>query len=341
MTTSASNRDAAFIQATYEQLAQLGDSRLCCSPLDLYSPEELTSLPDDVLRLSSGCGHPVDDATIEPGSTVLDIGSGAGADCLLAAQRVGPTGTVIGVDPSPSMRTLAATHRDRLGLPWIDYRDGTADALPCPDNSVDLVISNCVLALSTDPVATWTEIGRVLVPGGQAVVSDIVGGSTDGVQAQARCETGVEWPTYRAVLHTAGFSGVRPVRVRQTRFRDGATACSVTFHARHAMPTGHASIDVLYRQSHRPTADHLARALGAASKAAHLPVSIRLIDVESPTHAACANLLFTASDIAHPPPVSISVDAAITTHDIHHIDAAAHETITTLTTSSRSARFGT
>ena len=330
MTTSARNSADAFVQKTYEHAAQLGDSGLCCSPLELYSPGELAALPNDVLRLSSGCGHPVDDAIIEPGTTVVDIGSGAGADCLLAAQRVGPTGTVIGVDPSPSMRETAITHRDRLGLPWIDYRDGTADALPCPDDSVDLVISNCVLSLSSDPAATWAEIARILVPRGQVVVSNIVGGPAGDLHAKARCETGIDWPAYRHILQAAGYSGIRPLRVRAARFRDGATARSVTFHARHAMPSGHASIDVLYRQPHRPAADHLARALAAVGQQASASISIRLIDAEDPAHAACATLLFGASGTPISTPLSISVDAIITAHDIDDIDAAAHQTISAL-----------
>lgn len=332
--TSDSASESAFVQATYEQLAQLGESGLCCSPLELYSPEELAALPDDVLRLSSGCGHPVDDADIEPGTTVLDIGSGAGADCILAAQRVGPTGTVIGIDPSPSMRALATTHRDRLGLSWIDFRDGRADALPVPDDSVDLVISNCVLSLSTDPTATWAEIGRVLTPGGQVVVSDIVGGPAGDVVAKARCETGVDWPEYRETLRATGFSGIQPLRVRAARFRDGTTTQSVTFRARHGMPAPHAGIDVLYRQPQRAIADRLARGLAEAGRRAGASLSIRLIDVHDPAHSACAALLFTAAgfaDVTAGP--AISLDAAITAivDDAADIETAVQTTLDTLT----------
>src|SRR5262249_46413545 len=163
MTTRTGNA-AAFIETTYEELAQLGDSGLCCSPIELYSPDELATLPDEILRLSSGCGHPVEDAEIMPGMTVLDIGSGAGADAILAARRTGPTGRVIGVDPSASMRERAVRTMADLGLTWVDVRAGTAESLPVSDGEVDLVISNCVLSLSTHPTRAWTEIARTLRP---------------------------------------------------------------------------------------------------------------------------------------------------------------------------------
>lgn len=331
--TSGSVSESAFIQATYEQLARLGESGLCCSPVELYRPEELAALPEDVLRLSSGCGHPVDDAGIEPGMTVLDIGSGAGADCLLAARRVGPAGTVIGVDPSPSMRAVAAANRDRLGLSWVDFRDGRADALPVPDDSVDLVISNCVLSLSADPAATWTEIGRVLKPGGQVVVSDIVGGTPGDVVAKARCETGIEWPEYRETLRAAGFSGIRPLRVRTARFRDGATARSVTFQARHAMPARHAGIDVLYRRPDRDAADRLAQALAEAGRRAGASLGIRLLDLDDPRHGACAGLLLAAAGRdAATLRLGVAVDAALTATaaDAAGIEAAVAATIDAL-----------
>jgi SAM-dependent methyltransferase len=237
---------AAFIEATYEQLARLGDSSLCCSPVELYAPEDLALLPDEVLRLSSGCGNPVEDAAITPGMTVLDIGSGSGADAILAARRTGPDGTVIGVDPSCSMRQRAIRNAADLGLTWIEFRAGTAESLPVPDRSVDLAISNCVLSLSTDSARAWTEIARTLRPGGQIVVSDIVGGATaETLDAKTRCETGIEWPDYQALLTRLGFTGIRPLRVRAARYRDGSTARSVTIHARYGLPHPHAAVDLI------------------------------------------------------------------------------------------------
>src|SRR5262249_19041379 len=214
MTTTGPD-GAAFITATYDQLARLGDSDLCCAPIELYRPDELALLPEEVLRLSSGCGHPVEDADISAGLTVLDIGSGAGADAILAARRTGPGGTVIGVDPSAAMRQRAARTAAELELPWVEFRAGTAENLPVGESSVDVVISNCVLSLSTDPTRAWTEIARILRPGGRIVVSDIVGGAaTETVEAKTRCETGIEWPEYRALLTVLGFAAIRLVRVR-------------------------------------------------------------------------------------------------------------------------------
>lgn len=284
--------ETQFIQSTYDQLAQVGVSDLCCSPFDLYGEHDLAMVPDDVLRLSSGCGHPVDDAAIWSGSIVLDIGSGAGADCLLAAHRTGPTGQVIGVDPSPAMRQRAEQHRDELGLTWIRYLPGTADQLPVPDSSVDFVISNCVLSLSAEPPHTWSEIGRVLRPGGRAVVSDIVSESPEAsLVSKTRCETGVNWDSYQQTLHSCGFSGIQLLRVRQARFRDGATAQSVTFQARIGMPKGHVTIQLLHHPDNRAKAQDLLRALSDAAQRLRLPMNLHLLSTADQSAAAIAELL--------------------------------------------------
>jgi SAM-dependent methyltransferase len=326
---ATSKPDAAFIEATYEELAQAGESGLCCSPLSLYSPEEIATLPPDVLRLSSGCGHPVDDADIEPGMTVLDIGSGAGADCMLAARRTGPTGSVIGIDPSESMRARARRHRDELGMHWIDYRKGTADALPIADGTVDLVISNCVLSLSSDPVTTWAEIGRVLKPGGSVVVSDIIGGAAwADIVGKARCETGLEWPDYRAILHASGFTGIRALHVRQATFRDGAAASSVTFLARHAMPDGHAAIDVLHDSSHRDMADRIVRELGELARQRELPLRIRRLATDDPLNRDTAELI---SGLGRAPlPLGVAVDTGLVCADDANPATIALETMKSL-----------
>jgi len=291
----------AFIEATYEQLAQLGDSGLCCSPIELYSPDELATLPAEILRLSSGCGHPVEDAGIMPGMTVLDIGSGAGADAILAARRTGPAGQVIGVDPSESMRERAIRTMADLGLTWVDVRAGTAESLPVPDGSVDLVISNCVLSLSTDPARAWTEIARTLRPGGQIVVSDIVGGAaTETLEAKTRCETGIEWPAYQAMLRRLGFAGIRPLRVRAARYRDGTTARSVTVHAWHGQPRPTAAVDLVHDGSGaaRDLAQELEATFGDR-------VTLRLLDAADPATRDIVALLLDGHDQAAPASVPV------------------------------------
>ena len=301
MTTDTGDA-AAFIEATYEQLAQLGDSGLCCSPIELYSPEELAAVPEEILRLSSGCGHPVEDAGIMPGMTVLDIGSGAGADAILAARRTGPAGQVIGVDPSESMRERATRTMADLGLTWVEVRAGTAESLPVSDGSVDLVISNCVLSLSTDPTRAWTEIARTLRPGGQIVVSDIVGGAaTETLQAKIRCETGIEWPDYQAMLRRLGFAGIRPLRVRAARYRDGTTARSVTIHAWHGQPQPTVAVDVVHDGSGAAAQD-LAQELAATFGDRF---TVRLLDAADPASRDIVALLLDGHDQAAPTSVPV------------------------------------
>jgi arsenite methyltransferase len=298
----------AFIEATYEQLAQLGDSGLCCSPIELYSAEELALLPDEILRLSSGCGHPVEDATITAGMTVLDIGAGAGADAILAARRTGPTGAVIGVDPSESMRQRATRSAQDLGMTWIEFRAGTAESLPVADRSVDLAISNCVLSLSTDPTGAWAEIARTLRPGGQTVVSDIVGGAaTETLDAKARCETGVEWADYQTMLTRLGFSGIRPLRVRAARYRDGNTARSVTIHARHGLDHPHVAVDLIHLAATGDPAGH--RAEDLADSLRHLfgeRVSVRLLNATDPAHRDIVALLHDSRPEQAAPTVAVN-----------------------------------
>ena len=141
---------------------------------ELYPAEELANLAGDAAETSWGCGDPVTLAELKPGEVVLDLGSGGGLDCLLAARRVGPTGRVIGVDMTPEMLSLAWNNAAKAGLTNIDFRHGTIEELPVESNSVDVVISNCVINLSPDKRATFQEIVRVLKPGARVSVSDIV-----------------------------------------------------------------------------------------------------------------------------------------------------------------------
>lgn len=185
---------------------------------ELYADSNIGDLPATVTDVAFGCGNPTAIAAIQPGETVLDLGSGGGIDCFLAAKMVGETGRVFGVDMTPEMLTLAEKNRAKVGATNVEFRQGQIEALPIDDRSIDVIISNCVINLSPDKDAVFREAFRVLRPGGRLQVSDIVWmqavpDSVKGdMEAWAGCIAGAMLrDDYHAAIARAGF-----VRVTDT-----------------------------------------------------------------------------------------------------------------------------
>jgi arsenite methyltransferase len=153
--------------------AAAADSAGCSAP-QLYEAGEIAGLPEEAVLASLGCGNPLAVADLRQGERVLDLGSGGGIDVLLSARRVGPSGLAYGVDMTDDMLELARQNADKAGARNVEFRKGEIEALPLPDASVDVVISNCVINLSVDKPAVLAEMFRVLVPGGRIGISDVV-----------------------------------------------------------------------------------------------------------------------------------------------------------------------
>ena len=207
------------------------DSGLCCHPADCgcgaatadpqtageaigYSADELAELPEGA-NLGLGCGNPVALASLREGETVLDLGSGAGIDCFLAAKRVGPAGRAIGVDMTHEMLSRARENAAKGGFDNVEFRLGEIEALPVADASVDVVISNCVINLSPEKDRVFAEAFRVLKPGGRLAVSDIVllgdlpEAMEQSIEAYVCCLSGaVLKDAYLQAIRDAGFSDV-------------------------------------------------------------------------------------------------------------------------------------
>jgi arsenite methyltransferase len=207
-------------------VAQKSATSVCCGPAsccgggdpitsNLYSDAETSGLPADAVAASLGCGNPTALLALEPGQTVLDLGSGGGIDVLLSAKRVGPTGKAYGLDMTDEMLALARQNQTKAGATNVEFLEGTIEAIPLPDNSVDVIISNCVINLSSDKDAVLREAFRVLKPGGRFAVSDVV--VRGEVPADVRrnmelwvgCIAGALQDTeYTAKLQAAGFTDV-------------------------------------------------------------------------------------------------------------------------------------
>jgi arsenite methyltransferase len=189
----------------------------CADPIssNLYSDAETSGLPADAVTASLGCGNPTALLALEPGQIVLDLGSGGGIDVLLSAKRVGPAGKAYGLDMTDEMLALARENQKKAGATNVEFLKGTIEAIPLPENSVDVIISNCVINLSIDKDAVLREAFRVLKPGGRLAVSDVVVRGEIAPEIQRSMELWIgciagalQESDYRAKLATAGFTEI-------------------------------------------------------------------------------------------------------------------------------------
>ncbi len=216
------------VREHYGRLAdQAGTSEACCcggsgepNRADatglIYRTPEVAALPEEVKQLSAGCGDPVTLASLEVGQSVLDLGSGGGIDCFYAAQKVGPQGRVIGVDMTPAMLEKARQNRAQLGLDNVEFRLGEIEHLPVQDESIDVIISNCVINLSPEKDQVFREAFRVLKPGGRFAVSDIVRDGPlptqmqESPQSWCECVSGaLDAAEFIQGLEKAGFTDIK------------------------------------------------------------------------------------------------------------------------------------
>src|SRR4051794_7613669 len=201
-----------------------GAASSSCDPItsDLYDEAQKSGVPEKALLASLGCGNPTALAELKAGETVLDLGSGGGIDVLLSAKRVGPAGKAYGLDMTDEMLALAAENKRKSGITNVEFLKGEIENIPLPDNSVDVIISNCVINLSADKNKVLREAFRVLKPGGRFAVSDVVTRGEippeirQSVLAWVGCVAGaLEENEYRAKLAEAGFEAIdiEPTRI--------------------------------------------------------------------------------------------------------------------------------
>ncbi len=224
-----------IVKAKYGEAALrvVGGAAACCGPAsccqerdpitaDLYDPGQVAGIPQEAVLASLGCGNPTALADLKPGEVVLDLGSGGGIDVLLAARRVGPQGRAYGLDMTEQMLALARENQRKAGVLNAEFLKGDIENIPLPGNSVDVIISNCVINLASDKDRVLNEAWRVLRPGGRLAVSDIVvrgpvpPAIRRSIELWIGCLAGaLEESEYRAKLAAAGFTGIEiePVRI--------------------------------------------------------------------------------------------------------------------------------
>ncbi len=205
-----------------EALQVLDGGAACCGPEDeakygsgLYDALDSVELPDTAKMASLGCGNPVAVADLNEGETVLDLGAGGGIDVLLSARRVGPTGKAYGLDMTDEMLELARKNASEANVDNVEFLKGYIEEIPLPDSSIDVIISNCVINLSTNKTAVFSEMARVLKPGGRIGITDVV--AEDHLRAAERAERGgytgciagaLSIREYEEGLSAAGFTDV-------------------------------------------------------------------------------------------------------------------------------------
>ncbi|MCC6261793.1 MAG: arsenite methyltransferase [Anaerolineales bacterium] len=204
-----------YAQRIIQSAACCNSDGCCDTNAALYPEQLLNAIPAEISNTSYGCGDPITLASLKPGQTVLDLGSGAGLDCILAAQKVGETGRVIGVDMTAEMIERARANASKVKLANIEFKHGYLENLPVEDNFADVIISNCVINLSPDKAQVFSEAFRVLKSGGKLAVSDIVtegplpAAVKESLSAWAGCVAGaVEAREYLAMLEAVGFKDI-------------------------------------------------------------------------------------------------------------------------------------